>query len=116
MSFWVYLKNEKDSCVKVKKHEEGGTRVIGGTDDAELNITYNYSRYFYEHLSPRKGLRWLNGKKASNTIRRLEKAIKELGVQRDMDYWATTSGNAGYALSILLDWAKQHTKAIFYVS
>ena len=115
MSFWVYLYDETNMPVKIEPHSEGGTIILGGTDEAELNITYNYSSYYYEHLSPRKGLRWLHKKKARDTIKRLEKAVKELGTKKDKDYWKTTKGNAGYALSILLHWARQYPKAKFCV-
>ena len=32
---------------------------------------------------------------------------------RLVDYWAPTPGNAGYALNILLDWARQYPEATF---
>lgn len=119
-----------DQPVLVKKHEDGGTYVMGGTDRAELNITYNYSWFYYKFLSKRKGLRWLYGKTGKQAIPRLKKAVKELGTHQFtrlpegadpltmnhlsyVDYWAPTPGNAGYALNILLKWAKQHPKAIF---
>lgn len=31
---------------KVENFVEGGTHAIGGSDKAELNITYNYSWFF----------------------------------------------------------------------
>lgn len=99
--------------VQVDHFDEGGTRILGGTDQAELNITYNYSWFFYKFLSPRKGLRWLYGKTGKQCIGRLEKAVKELGTQQFENYWAPTPGNAGHALSILLRWAKQHPDAVF---
>ena len=62
----------------------------------------------FEHLDKEKGLKWLHGKKASETIERLKHAVNVLGVEKSQDYWASTQGNAGFALSILLKWAKQH--------
>jgi hypothetical protein len=79
-------------------------------------VTYNYSKHYRESIDREGGLGWLHEKKASETIKRLEKAIKKLGTERDTDYWAGTPGNAGYALSILLKWAKQHPDAVFRVS
>jgi len=96
---------------QVENHEDGGTYVLGGTTEASLNITYNYGRFFYMHLDEEKGLRWLYGKKASETIDRLQKAVEDLGTTRDSDYWKATPGNAGYALSRLLAWAHQHPDA-----
>jgi len=43
----------------------------------------------------------------------LQKAISLLGTERDPDYWKATEGNAGYALSILLGWARLHPTAKF---
>lgn len=112
MSYDVSL--ERDGRpVEVQQHSEGGTYVIGGTNSAELNITYNYSPYFYEHLDKDKGLRWLYGRKAKDCITRLEQAVKALGTKQSHDYWEKTAGNAGYALNILLGWAKQHPDAMF---
>lgn len=116
MSYWVYLQDEKNEPVKVKKHQEGGTYAVGGVDKAELNITYNYGKYYRKYLNRRAGLRWLNNKNASEVIKKLEQAVKELGIQRAEDYWEATSGNAGYALAILLSWARQYPDAKFYVS
>lgn len=114
-SFDVELKKDGE-LVQVDNHSEGGTHVLGGTTDAELNVTYNYSGHFFREFHSGLGLRWLNGKKAVDCVSRLESAVKALGVERDSDYWADTPGNAGYALSILLDWAKQHPDAVFEVS
>ena len=115
MSFDVTLQKDGNP-VQIPNHSEGGTHVFGGTTDAELNVTYNYSGHYFRELHDEKGLRWLNGKKAVDCTRKLEKTVEALGVERDSDYWADTPGNAGYALSILLDWARQHPEAVFEVS
>jgi len=106
----LYINSEP---VEVSLFKEGGTYVLGGSDRAELNVTYNYGHWYYKCLSPRKGLRWLYGKKAKDCIKRLEKAVKALGTKRNNDYWKDTKGNAGYALNILLKWAKQYPNAVF---
>jgi hypothetical protein len=100
-------------AVEVQKHEEGGTYVVGGTSRAAINITYNYGWFFYRCLDKEKGLRWLYGKAAQETIERLESAIEELGTRQYKDYWAPTPGNAGHALNVLLEWAKQHPDAVW---
>ena len=112
MSYDISLVKNKES-VKVELHREGGTYCMNGLERAELNVTYNYSRFFHEFLDAKKGIRWLYGKKAKDCIKRLEKAVKELGTDQFTDYWAPTHGNAGYALAILLRWAKQHPDAVF---
>jgi hypothetical protein len=112
VSYWVYL--EKDgSTVKVARHAEGGTYALGGLPEAELNVTYNYSgSYRQADFS----LRDLHDKKAADTVSKLESVVSQLGTERDSDYWAATDGNAGYAASILLGWAKQHPEATWRVS
>lgn len=107
MSYWVYL--EKDNkTIQVNKHSEGGTFAVGGTNEAELNVTYNYSKHY--------SVKNLEGRKAKDTTKELEEKVKEFGVERDSDYWSATKGNVGYALSILLSWAKEHPDAIWRIS
>lgn len=108
MSYWVYLE-EKGEPVKVGDHTEGGTFAIGGTNEAELNVTYNYSK----HFSVKKEL---DKKKAKDTIKIMEEKVKEFGTEQDKDYWNPTKGNVGYMLNILLGWAKQYPEAIWRVN
>lgn len=129
MSWWVYLVNDlekfegdsedyNDAVCEVETHAEGGTYVMGGIDRAELNITYNYGGHFRDAIEGLKelGLYGLDKQQAGDWIERLEKAVSILGTERGEDYWASTEGNAGYALSILLGWAKQYPNAWFIVS
>ncbi|MBL7169522.1 MAG: hypothetical protein ISS48_00710 [Candidatus Aenigmarchaeota archaeon] len=116
MSFDVKLLDKKGKICQVEKHTEGGTYVLGGTIDASLNITYNYSKLYSKYLDEKQGLRFLDGKKAKDVIERLRETVFILGIVRDRDYWKPTPGNAGYALVILLKWAKQHPEAMFKVS
>ena len=126
MSYWVTLAYA-DSPAKVGSHQEGGTYVAFrktellhgqyitvGSDNAELNVTYNYSPNICAALH-QEGLRWLSGKVARDCIGALAIAVRQLGTECDNDYWEPTKGNAGYALSILLNWAKQHPTAVFHV-
>lgn len=113
MSWWVYLGKKKP--VNVGNHSEGGTYAISGIDEAELNITYNYSKFYYQTLDKKKGLEWLHNKRAYKCLRKLRKAVVQLGTQQDMEYWNATSGNAGYALNILYQWARRHPMAKFVV-
>lgn len=118
MSFWVYLEEDTEDGqpVEVPNFEEGGTYAMGGSGDAALNVTYNYSPYYYKSLDKDEGLRWLNGKLASEALPRLAVAANALGVKRDKDYWQSTAGNAGFALAILAGWAAMNQKARFRVS
>ena len=113
MSYDIDPVGENGELVEVEKHSEGGTHVLGGTTRASLNVTYNYAEFFYDTLDKERGIRWLYGKKASVCTQRLREAIGILGTDQDMDYWAATQGNAGYALSILLKWSEQHPDAEF---
>lgn len=113
-----------DTIAQVENHEEGGTYALGGTTDADLNVTWNYQDVyklvdFYPPTS-------LHGKKAIETIGELAQAIERLGVKQyarqislrgdwEYDYYAPTPGNAGHALNILLGWARQHPDAVWCV-
>ena len=108
----------------VKRIQEGGTQLVGGTNECELNITYNYSELYHRvfpltenenHNMTTSGLAWLSGKTGKESIPVLEGAVEVLGVKRNDDYWNATEGNAGFALSILLEWAKEHPTGIFRV-
>ncbi len=111
MSYWVYPE-EKGEPVSVVPHMEGGTIQLGGCATASLSVTYNYAGPF----RALGGLRTLDGMTVSDAIPVLEKAILELGIDRDEDYRAATPGNAGWALNILLTWAKANLDAQFRVS
>jgi len=122
MSTDVELVDEKGKKCLVDKHKEGGTYDIEGTTKAELNITYNYAWFYYKFLDKKKGLHYINGKKAKDCIPKLKKCIRELTTPRtfgcgvhnyNKDYWAPTAGNACHAIKILLKWAEQHPNAKF---
>lgn len=89
------------------KHEiSGGTMCIGGTTEMWLNITYNYSKFYYETIDKEKGIRFIYGKTGAESIPILEKAIDQLSDDVDEDYWKATEGNAKRALCGLLALAK----------
>lgn len=128
MSYDVRLVDEKGESVTVPRHEDGGTRIVGGTEKAELNITYNYGGLFrqYFHLS---GIKWLHRQTGAETRRRLawghyrllaeehlRRHIEEATPYTSNDYWEGTPGNAAYALLRLWMWAEQHPTATFEVS
>ena len=113
MSYGVHLREPNGSVCQVERHSECGNYVVGGTTDTYLNITWNYREYFYEHIDKEQGIRWLYNKKAKDCVPKLEEVVKKLGTKTDNSYWAPTAGNAGYALSILLKWAKENPEAVF---
>lgn len=114
MSHWVYL-NDESGPVTVDSHSDGGTYALGGTSEASLNITYNYAADMWRTLGE-GGVRSLHGKRAGEVLGVLAAAVAMVGTDRDDNYWAATPGNAGYALSILLGWARQYPDATFEVS
>ena len=79
----------------------GGTYIIGGTAEAWLNITYNYSS-FYEEFLGGKGINDLDGKSVRETIPKMMEAACKMQGKTDADYWAKTEGNARKALLDLI--------------
>jgi hypothetical protein len=108
MSYDISLQDAEtgESCT-VRRHCEGGTYALGGTDEAELNVTYNYASHF--------NFPGLDGKTAGETRAELRDAVLQLGTQRDPDYWASTPGNCGHTCELLLRWAIEHPDAVWVV-
>lgn len=127
MSWDISLQDENGNIPDVELFCEGGTQPVGGSTKAELNVTYNYSDVIHVANIPTDlPLEWtggrgrfyinaLDGQKAKYTIATLEAAVNILGVNKYTDYWAPTPGNAGYALNILLGWAKQYPDHVWVV-
>jgi hypothetical protein len=78
MSYDIHLEYPDERECLVGNHEGGGTRVLGGTDEAWLNVTYNYSRFFYRNLDDELGIRWLYGKTGQEAGPQLRGAIGRL--------------------------------------
>ena len=122
MGWWISLfdPNEAEETrmpLEVSEaHQEGGVIAIGGSPEASMSVTYNYSEYYYDTIDKENGFRWLNGKTAKETIVRLENAITELGTEFSGDYWESTPGNAGKILQTLVKWAYELPDAVWGVS
>ena len=100
-------------------HMRGGTYAIGGTKQAHLNVTYNYSKQFHRVFdvlteprqkapewlrndgAPVSGVRTIYGLTGAESLPVLAKAIAQLGDDVDPDYWKATDGNAKRALTQL---------------
>lgn len=82
MSYDIYLKDPvtKEVIEFDEKHEmKGGMYAIGGTKEAWLNITYNYSKWYYkEDVFGKKGIRTIYGMSGAESIPVIKKAIKGL--------------------------------------
>lgn len=108
MSYWISLEGERVNDegetsvgpLPVPEFQEGGTQPVGGTNEADLNVTYNYGKHFK--------FRDLDGRTGTETEAELAEVVERLGVKQDDNYWTPTEGNAGFALSILLAWARLH--------
>jgi len=85
------------------KHQlAGGTYCVGGTNEASLNITYNYSKHYMRVFMNDEGVRSIYGMKAIDSIPVLAKAASQLKDDRSSDYWEPTEGNAKKALLDLI--------------
>ena len=91
---------------------KGGTYRIGGTDEATLNVTYNYGKHYYRVFGD-GGIRTIYGMTGAESIPVLEGAIAQLGDEIDPDYWTATEGNAKQALCQLLAFAKMRPDGVW---
>jgi len=113
MSYDIELCDQDGRPVEVPRHEEGGTYVIGGKVEADLNVTYNYAQRYAEVGF---SIRSLDGRSGADTAADLRFVVDAFGTERVRDYWEPTHGNAGYAASILLAWAELHPDATWRVT
>jgi hypothetical protein len=100
MSYDLAL-TKNNGIIKLKRphYLKGGTFRLGGENEARINITYNYAKFFSEFLHHDLGIRFLYGKKGRQTILPLAKTIARMeGATRTEHYWDATEGNAREAL------------------
>jgi hypothetical protein len=105
MSWDIHIEDpQTGETLSVAHHDiKGGTHAMGGTDEAWLNISYNYSAYYYDAVSQEKGFRVIDGMTVGEAMPVICRAIQKIGTTiRDADYWEATAGNAGAALLDLL--------------
>lgn len=81
-----------------------GTYVIGGTSDASINITYNYTKTLNRAIDG--SIRSLYGKTGKDSIPILENAISQLGDEMADSYWTECDGNVKRALKKMVAFAK----------
>ena len=107
MSYDVRFKDpeSKDTIEIPTHHLMGGMYQIGGSNQADLNVTYNYGKHLHQVWG--HGLKELDGMTAEEATAKLEQAVSALGTDRSEDYWEATAGNAGAAMADLLTIAKQ---------
>lgn len=113
----------------------GGSFCAGGTREAWLNITWNYSRWYYKdgvfpnNGEEKEGIRSIYGMSGTESIPILENAIKILeSMEEDLTeeeikkfkdsgaggYWTPTRANAIKPLYQLLAMARMRPDGIWY--
>jgi hypothetical protein len=105
MSWDISLCDDNGETVLFDKplHFSGGTYAVGGTSEAWLNVTYNYSAIFYRVIDAEQGIRILDGMTAQDSLSLLATAFGKLDYDYERrDYWEPTEGNAKQALIQLL--------------
>lgn len=110
MSWDILLLNPEDDYTPYElpeAHNGGSFDCLGGCLITDINVTYNYSWYYYKYLDKEKGIRVLHEMIAKDTIPLLEKAIEPFKEMPPYpkDYWADTPGNCVKILKIFLEWA-----------
>lgn len=115
MSYDIYLRDPvTKEALELPNHcIAGGTYQVGGSSKAWLNITYNYSPYYYRLMDKEKGIRVLYGMTGAESIPMLKAAIAELKDDVSADYWEATEGNAKRALCGLLAFAQLRPDGIW---
>lgn len=90
----------------------GGMYAVGGTTEAWLNITWNYSEHYYR-IFGEKGIRKIYGMTGAESIPVIKEAMAKLGDDISPDYWESTEGNAKKALAGLLAFAQMRPDGIW---
>ena len=96
MSYDINIMRHDGTAVRLRKRHNcaGGTYALGGTREAWLNVTYNYSAIF-DRLLGEDGIRTIYGMNIKQARPILEAAIAKLGdAKPDADYWKACDGNA----------------------
>ena len=104
MSYDIRIKRHDGTAVQLRERHNctGGTYALGGTREAWLNVTYNYSAIFHRLLGE-DGIRTIYGMNIKQARPVLESAIAKLGdAKPDADYWKACDGNAKKALQNLV--------------
>ena len=115
MSYDITLNDPvtNDVIIFDNKHNiKGGTYCLGGTQEAWLNVTYNYGEIFRKVFGE-MGIRNIYGKSGAESIPLLEKAMAKLKDDVSEDYWEATEGNAKKFLYGLLAFAQLRPDGIW---
>lgn len=95
---------------------KGGTFVVGGTSEAWLDVTYNYSKFYKKAFDNEKGIKIIEGLSGAESIPILKTAIANLGdVKPTKDYWEGNEGNAKIPLRQLLAFAQMRPDGVWEI-
>lgn len=115
MSYSITLNDPvtKEAIMLDAPHQiRGGIYALGGTQEAYLNITYNYAKHYYRVFGD-DGIRSIYGMTGAESIPIIKAAMAQLGDDVDGDYWKSTEGNAKRALAGLLAFAQMRPDGIW---
>lgn len=102
MSYDIFAVHESQVVELPKPHTLcGGTFELLGTTRAHLNVTYNYGLHFKKAFGDERGIRVLYGRRVSDSLPILGRAMSHLANDRTSNYWDSTEGNARAALADL---------------
>ncbi len=112
---WQVSLYENERLLQVDRFQNGCETNRKGEVFARVEVSYNFSPFYYQAFDKKLGLMWLHGKQANTCVRKLGRAVKKLGTERTDNPRESAAENAGYLLALLLKWAKEHPKAILEV-
>ncbi|MEG2252933.1 MAG: hypothetical protein RSC98_07815 [Clostridia bacterium] len=115
MSYGIRLQDPvtKETILFDEPHDmRGGTYAIGGTREAWLNITYNYTVHYLIVLGER-GIRTIYGMTGAESIPVLQAAADKLGDDVTKNYWDKTEGNAKRPLFQLIAMAQMRPDGVW---
>lgn len=84
---------------------KGGTYALGGTPEASLNVTWNYSEH-YRMAFGDDGIRTIYGMTGAESAPVMQSAADQLKDDVSDDYWEATEGNAKAAILQLIALAR----------
>lgn len=84
-----------DQVLLPEQHElRGGTYALGGTNEAWLNVTYNYGKHF--------NFGALDEVAVATAVPEMEQRASELARDTSECYWEPTEGNVRLALESMI--------------
>lgn len=94
---------------------DGEDMAIVPQTQAKMVIPTQYLHKYQQHLTRRDGLLSLDNKWSAENKYVLREGIESLGVDEIRDVHNVTDGNAGFILSVMLDWATQNPNALWNI-